>query len=67
MLTDKPVRNRLCPVVTQDDRADLCKIKMFIKFVEHYVGGILQGRVMVQRTVAYLGEDCGGRLEIEVG
>lgn len=40
---------------------------MLIKFVERYVGGILQGRVMAQRTVAYLGEDSGGRLEIEFG
>lgn len=41
---------------------------MLIKFVKRYVGGILQGRVMMaQRTVAYLGEDSGGRLEIEFG
>lgn len=41
---------------------------MVITFVERYVRGILQGRVMAQRTVAYLGKMLdGGRLEIEFG
>lgn len=29
---------------------------MVVTFVERYVGGILQGRVMAQSTVAYLGK-----------
>lgn len=45
----------------------MCKNKMLIKFVECCVGGILQGRVMAQRTVAYLEVASGGRLEIEFG